>query len=201
MAKEEPNIQQKQAEIIARQLSNPRINDRDKELIRNTFASRHDLILAIRNVFFNQASKDEKKMVKDSFQSEETRRIVRKVILPEMMGNDPLKQSIDLWQTIDVEIEKMPFDENNIKRILRARKSLIEMLNQSLELLHEPDGQTVDLNLDNKEVDSITYEYIKARNTFISHVEQMLIILITISATTPETPEEALMRMKKNSTK
>jgi len=189
----EKNIQQMQIEAIAKQLSSPRINDADKAVIRNTFFNRQDLIIAVRNLFFGQATMHEMEEVKAAFESPETRRVLRKVILPTMQPDDPLKQSIDLWQTVKID----DVEDNRVYQLVEARAALIEMLEQSLQLLDNGGvGEPVDLSVDPKTADFVR---LMARNSFISHVETQLVMIVTMAMTTPETPEEAMLRMKKDS--
>lgn len=194
---EKPTIQQKQAEIIAKQLSNPRINEQDKGVIRNTFYDRYDLVLAIRNVMFNQASAADKSLVKAAFTNPEVARVVRKTLLPVMLPDDPLKQSFDLWQSVEID----GLDDDRIAALVQARKWLIDALDRALLALEDPSREAVDLDLDNKALDVIDYAMLKYRNVFISHVENQLVMIVTMAASTPQTPEEALERMKKDSNK
>lgn len=67
-----------------------------------------------------------------------------------------------------------------------------------------PLGQNIDLWMTVK-IDSMSPEEaiinIKARNALIQHLDQVLMSIKTLAETADETPEEAVERMKKDSTK
>ncbi|MFP5260986.1 MAG: hypothetical protein ACLGJB_03670 [Blastocatellia bacterium] len=67
-----------------------------------------------------------------------------------------------------------------------------------------PLGQNIDLWMTVK-VDDLEPEQaivnLKARNTLITHIEQQLMVLRTLAESGDETPERALEKMKKNSSK
>ena len=67
-----------------------------------------------------------------------------------------------------------------------------------------PIGQNIDLWMTVK-VDDMTPEQavinLKARNSLISHLDQVLNSIKTLAETANETPEEAIERLRKNSTK
>ena len=171
-----------------------RISDAEFELLKSTFAENGNLLLLIRNLFFGFVmSEEENKTIKQVFASTALRKLMRKQFLPELQADIPIGQCIDLWMTVDIK-DKTP---EEMKEIVSTRKILIEMIEQSLDLLEDPTDDKVDLS----EWQDKTYNDLVARNMFISHVDQQLKVIETLSGVKTETVEETKNRLLKNSTK
>jgi hypothetical protein len=176
-----------------------RITDNDFELLKSTFANRDELLKAVRNVFFDIATEDEKKMVSDTFSSNEVlRKLMRKQFLPEIQGELPIGQAVDLWMTVDLKDKTL----DNAFTIITSRNKLIPMIEQALNILENPQAPTVNLNVDLKNVrwaDRPDIDLI-ARNQFISHIDQQLTAIRILAGQPNETVEETKKRLTQDST-
>jgi len=197
MPEQEKSIQQQQIENIAQVISTPRINEDDKVALRSMFAGRLELVTALRNVFFGNATDQERYMVAEATSSDEAKRVLKKIILPEIASDDPFKQSIDLWQTVAIKDET----DERVPLVIEARRLLIDMLRQALKILDDSKAKAPDIDIDSKPLEKITYVTLTARNTFISHVENQMVAIWTMANSTPESPDERNKRFKKNSNK
>ena len=171
-----------------------RISDREKELLRGIFQDNEDLLLAVRNLFFGfDLNEVEKEVIKNSFKTEESRKLMRKLLLPELQRDIPVGQSVDLWMTIDIQGK----EAEQIRQITAARASLIQSMDAALRLLEDVNAKPVDLEVNE---DTTDWQLI-ARNTFIQHVELQLQVIRTLANQEELTPEEAAEMLHKNSNK
>lgn len=189
---------EKQIENIIRATNSPRINEKDKGVIRNSFANREHLLVSVRNLFFGQADTEEKKVLKELFNSDEVKRVIRKVLQPTLLPDDPFKQSIDLWQIIDF---SATLDDESIQREIDSQTNLIEMIEWSLGLMDDVNEKPVNLNVTKWKPAERTYAKIKSRNQFISHLETHFVSMVAIASSEPEDPEKAAIRRKQDSSK
>lgn len=183
-----PQNQPKQSGSPERQQA--RVTERDREILKSLFYKNEDLLLTVRNLFFGfPLTEEEKTSIESSFKTEESRKLMRKIFLPELEKDIPVGQSIDLWMTVQLEGK----DEQEIERTLDNRAHLITMLETALKLLVDTSGDKVDLTqLGDKLI---------ARNTFINHVEMQLQVIRTLSNQEELTAEEAAERFLKDSAK
>lgn len=176
-----------------------RISDVEFELLKSTFAEREELLKTIRNLFFGlPLTEDEKRQIREVFSSEALRKLMRKQFLPELQNDLPIGQAIDLWMTIDLKDK----DDDERMRIIESRRILIEMIEKSLKLLENPEGELVDLTAWERipRLEWFTSNLI-ARNTFISHTDQQLAVIRTLSGQKLETVEETKKRLLQDSSK
>ena len=169
----------------------PRITQRERELLHSIFYDREDLLLLIRNLFFGfELEPHEQTSVREIFATPEIRTLMRRLFLPELERANPIGQSIDLWMTLEIKDK----DAEYLTPWLEARELLIEKLEAALKLLVNPEGPKVDLT------PSKNLAKLIARNTFTTHIEQML-INIRLLAQKDESEEQLKERLKKNSSK
>ncbi|MFA6314975.1 MAG: hypothetical protein WC648_01215 [Candidatus Paceibacterota bacterium] len=183
-----------------RKVQSMRISDAEFELLKSTFSEREELLKTIRNLFFGlPITDDEKKQIRETFSGEALRKLMRKQFLPELQNDLPIGQAIDLWMTIDLK-DKAP---EQARYIVIARKLLIEMVEQSLKLLENPDLVPVDLTewQIKEEAPDLVGTSLIARNTFISHTDQQLAVIRTLAGQKLETVEETKKRLLQDSSK
>lgn len=169
-----------------------RLNKGEEALLRLVFKDREDLLLLMRNLFFGfELTVQEKEVIKNTFKEEGIRKIVRKIILPELQADIPIGQNIDLWMTVQID-GKLP---EEIATIFESREKLIGILDESLKLLENPDYKKMRLQFDTMPslVDLV------ARNSFITHIEFQLGVIRTLANQKEESPEEKVKRVKKDS--
>ena len=175
-----------------------RPTDQQLELFKNTFSDNQESLKTIRKAFLELPLTDNEKdsltyLFKDN---EPLQKAIRLMFLPELDGDMPLGQNMDLYMT--VEIENLPPDFVHL--VLKARAQLIELLEQGLANLLTPvesDKFTYRLTGD-AEADFI---WLKARNTFITHIDQSLLQIKFLSGKKSETVEETKTRLAKDSGK
>lgn len=169
-----------------------RISDTELEMLKSTFSDRDELLKTIRNLFLGLSLIDEeKKEIKRTFSSESLRKLMRKQFLPEIQGDLPIGQCIDLWMTIDLKDK----DEGQILQIIESRKKLVSMIEIALKLLEDIDGEVVKVH------EWVSTTGLIARNQFISHIDQQLMVIKTLAGVKSETVEETKKRLLQNSSK
>jgi hypothetical protein len=94
-----------------------------------------------------------------------------------------------------------------IKNTFKGNEELLKLMRKVFLPEIDPDaplGQTIDLWMTVALTDKTpqdAYVHLLARNSLISHLDQQLLHLKFLSEMDDETPEEALARLTKNSTK
>lgn len=174
-----------------------RYDDRELNLIRNTFKDRDELLKAIRKIMLGcDISETELIMVRDSY-TKEVAELFTKMCLPTVVGNEPIGQTIDLWMTIDVKDRSPEMADINI----RARGELLKMIAKGLKQLEQ--NKPFKNAMSFKVSDDAKQEVIDlmVRNTYISHVEQRLLELKSLASIPEETEEERQERIVKNSSR
>lgn len=179
-----------------------RLSEAELGLIKTTFADNEDLLKAIRKVFW-QAPLDviDSQLIEGIRKNKSVLKVLRKLILPELEGNAPIHQVIDLWMTLEIK-GKTP---EMVAIDAKARALLIEYLDQQLK---EIEGNKVDgrilfsslVDIKNRPAEAV-YVDLVARNTLLSHIEQQINQLLVLAGTKEETVEETKERLLKNSAK
>lgn len=179
-----------------------RYTDKELQLIKSTFAENDELLKIIRKVML-QIPLDSVDLSRlELVKKPEVLAVLRKTFLPTIDPDAPLNQVIDLWMTIQI-ADKTP---DEALPHFKARKKLIEYLDQQLRFLEEDRDITIKfselINLDRlkKETPDV-YSNIVARNTIISHTEMQLGMLKILGGLKDETLEETQERLRKDSTK
>lgn len=175
-----------------------RPTDTQLELFKATFATNLEFLKTIRKVFLQlpleQNEKDSLQyLLKDNTDLLEA---LRMMFLPELDGDMPLGQNMDLWMTLDIS-NRLPEDAH---LHLKSRKLLIDMLEAGLSELTDPqESDKYQFKLtDDSEEDFIN---VIARNTFVSHIDQVLNQIKFLAGKKSETVEETKTRLAKDSTK
>lgn len=184
-------LEKKIADVLSRQ----RITLEDKRIFKGLFTDNYELLQVVRNLFFGfELTAEQKEQIKDKFRSEESRKVMRKLFLPEISPNDPIGHSGDFWKTSEFMSvkEKEWFDSHR-----DAKLQIIDKLELALALLVDPDGNkpTIQVSSDDSLEDMV------ARNNFIGHVEQMLIYIYGYTGEEELTPDALADRLRKNSNK
>jgi len=168
-----------------------RISDKEKALLRATFSGQDELLVLTRNALFGYKLLDhEKKLLKDLYRTEGLVALMRKILLPELDRDNPIGQSIDLFLTVDV----VGKDEYQQKQAIEARKIMVELLESGLARLADVETTGPELHF------KFTPTGLIARNTYITHVEMQLRVIM-ILAKSNEEPEAIMKRLAKNSAK
>lgn len=180
-----------------------RYGDSELELIRSTFTDNWELLKTIRKVFL-QFPLDalELALLQNIRSSTEVLGLLRKTFLPTIDPDAPIHQLVDLWMTIDV---RGKTDEDLVKDV-RARKNLIDYINQQLEFIETGKEGTITFAGFSK-IDypakqyGMVYSNLITRNSLIQHVETMLQQLEVLAGNPGESVEEIKERLAKDSAK
>lgn len=182
-----------------------RFNDNELLVIKNTFADNEDLLKLIRKIVLQiPLTAFEKTIWVNTFTGESKSgliQVIRKCFLPELEGDAPLNQVIDLWMTVPIgdKLVEMAIPH------LQARNIVINYMEQQMKVL-AGDKEPVEIifnDLINMSAisDKELYARVIARNTIIQHTEQQLVQLQLLAGQKSETPEQTIERLSKNSNK
>lgn len=179
-----------------------RFTDSELAIIKNTFAEQEDVLKAIRKVILQlELSAKEVKIIEKIRKNENVTKVLRKTFLPNIDGDAPIHQVIDLWMTLEIKGK----DVDVVYCDALAREKLIAYLEQQLGVI---DGTTVlseikfaDLHQIGDKESLDVYVDLTVRNTVLAHTEIQLQQLSVLAGTKEETPEQTKERLFKNSTK
>jgi DNA replicative helicase MCM subunit Mcm2 (Cdc46/Mcm family) len=175
-----------------------RLSEKEIDLIRNAFKDNEKLLKTIRKSMWQmELTEDEKRELTELVKGDEMKKVLRKIFLPELYGDEPILQVIDLWLGLEFKQYTPEEAHNHIK----ARDSVIKYIDQQLnELLHDMTGE---MRLRVELSDNCVADYINllARNTILMHIEQCLMQLKVLANTVNETPEEMMKRIGQDSSK
>jgi len=176
------------------------VNEKEIDLIKRTFQDNEQLLKSIRALFFGLGvTEEEKALIKETFSSDELKTIMWKRFYPQLDNKTPIGQVQDIW----LGAEQMVFGQNPnvIDQAVKYKDLSLKYTKQSLELLENPDGQSVNINYDpNRILNDPLQIQLLARNQFIRHIEQQLLFLWVIASQKESTPKEIKEKMTKNST-
>ena len=184
-----------------------RYSDEEMQVIK-VFSENDELAKAIRKLMLQMPLSALDLSVLQVCKSKELMAVVKKTFLPTLDGNAPIHQVVDLWITLKIDDKHPDYAIHHIK----SREILINYLDQQLKFLEDIEnieknykkGGKIQLSemvnfKDKSPVDA--YVELFARNTLVSHVEQMLNQLLVLAGKKEETVEETQERLAKNSTK
>jgi len=178
-----------------------RYNDSELQIIKGIFAENDTLLKAIRKTMLQLELDALELAALTEFRKAQSFAVIKKALLPEIDGNEPLSQLVDLYMTIKV-IDKHP-DEAFFH--IKARDNLIKYIRQQLEVLNgnneNPKIKFEDMTrVEGKNGNELFIDLI-TRNTLIEHTEMQLQILKLLAGKKDETLEQTRERLSKNSSK
>jgi hypothetical protein len=157
-------------------MENRPIPEKEKELIRRSFGGDDTVLKAVRALFFNlPVTEADRAAIKSTFGGEMLA-ITRKRFLPSLDKETPIGQVQDVW----LGAEQMVFAQSpqTIEQAIQYKAQAIEMTKVALALLENPDGPKVDIEFAaSKYLNDPLGINLLARNQFIRHVEQQLLML------------------------
>lgn len=185
-----------------------RFTNEELQIIKQIFAeSENDKMLKILRKAFLQLPIDAAEMaiIEVTFRKQpETIATIRKMFLPELDGNAPILQCGNAWSFFSPRIED--FDLGRAELQIKARKNVIDYLEQQIDFLGEGKNQNVlftdfiDYGRKRDDPDT-TYIGLIAHNFIINYVEQRLNDIKILAGRKDETPEETIQRLQQNSNK
>jgi hypothetical protein len=178
-----------------------RFSGKELQMLKDTFAEKEELLYSLRKFFLQIPMPEQEEVFMRKALSGEVLPLLRKIFLPELDGNLPLHQEIDLWMTVKLDDKDPDLAEPHIM----ARMKVIEYMDEQLKDL-EGRKKVVIYSLKgflpraDKTADQL-YTYLLARNTIIMHTEQQLSQIKLLAGNKEESPEDTLKRLKQNSNK
>lgn len=175
-------------------------NNKEIDLIKSTFAENDVLLIAVRKLFFGQdISEDEKKMIKASFASEEVVNALRRKVYGLNSFETPIGQLSDFW--LGVESQIFGASRDTVYQAIMSKQIVLEMFTKAFNLLTNPDGEKVSVEITPMiEADQLGVKLI-ARNLYMKAVETGLLGVKTIAGMKTESTEDAVKRLSKDSAK
>ncbi len=167
--------------------------------------SSEGLLKSIRSLLIGlEVSEDEKKQIQSVFSNKILIDIIRRRVAQRVTDDAPLGSMSDYWMQ---STDKLLGTSGDL--ILQTLKvgALLNRHYKSMEaLLADPFQKPINFGVDWDNTDSVinhsdTACHIIARNLFIRSTDFVLALILNITKEPEETPEQALERVKKNSTK
>lgn len=153
-----------------------RFSPSELDLLKSFFKQENDDNLMVLRAYF--LSKGE---LTEELKSSDIQNVLKKLFYPQISLTCPVGQQIDLYMTIPLDNVS---EEDRIIN-LEIRQRLIGFLK------HKFDEEGVEFNLDKLELDTIS---VRARNTYIGHIENQLIQIKTLA----NMPEQKVVSANKS---
>lgn len=177
-----------------------RFSDDEINLIKATFKDNTALLKMLRKFILQLPFSEKDEVILRQQIKGDTLKVVKKCFLPEIEGDAPIMQTVDLWLTLN-------FGEKNPDLALlhiRARGILITYLRKifdDLEGKGKGEQSFSELTAFESGEPEAIYINLMARNTIAMHVEQQLNQLNVLANEEKPTLEELGKKIKQNSTK
>lgn len=182
--------------------NNPRINLNDEEVkvLQSIFKGNDALLQAIRAVMLGLTPTDEEnKLVASTFANPRLQGIFRKRFLPGIDKTAPIGQVSDTW----LGVETMVFGQHPdaIRQALEYKREAIIMTDHALERLVNPNlastttGLVLQYDPAMYPTDSLGIKLL-ARNQFIRHIEQQLLMIKLIAEQSTATDDSGKKKAK-----
>jgi len=177
-----------------------RFSDDEISLIKGTFKDNLDLLKAIRKSVLQMELTEKEDVALRTMLKKDVMKVVKKCFLPEIDGDAPIMQTVDLWATLNFSTLNPDLALLHIK----SRKRLIEYIGQRMQSLEGIISENI---ISFKEMSSLKgtpediYIDLFARNTIVMHTEQQINQLNVLANEKEETEEDIKERLKKDSSK
>lgn len=182
-----------------------RVSDDMINAFKSVFAENFELVIAIRKSLLQLTLTDfDKSLIANNLHSNDNLyRIVSDVFNPQLRGDEPLNQVVDLWATIDTKNENSEF----VGLQISSRATVIKYIQEQLDILFNKSSvQTIVLSsllpTENKDssIEDI-HAKLYARNEILKHIETQLTQLYLLAGMKGETIEQTQKRLMSNSAK
>lgn len=175
-------------------------NEKDIALLKSAFCENDELLVAVRLLFFGLDITDEqKKMITSTFSSQEMREVFMKKVYGIGNYNTPIGQVSDFWMGIEQQI--FGASRDTIYQAVQSKALVLDMFQKCFVLLENPDAEKVSIEFNpNSSIDELQVKLI-ARNLFMKAIETALLTIKMIAGMKDESPEQAIERLSKDSTK
>lgn len=174
-----------------------RYSDDELQVMKNIFAEDDTALKIIRKVIYQIPLTDTENATRETlFTQPEIMRIVRKCLLPEIDGNAPMLQVVDLWSTVNVR----EYNPSQAYFYIQAKELVIKYLNQQLNILER--GGVGEIRFDSfirgtSGDPEDKYIALLARQEILQHTEVHLAEMLGLAGEKNETPEQTKQRLEK----
>lgn len=167
---------------------NAPVSDKERELLKSVFKDNEYLLKIIRSLFFGyDVTQKEKDLIVKTFKNADLKEYFRKKIYPLMSNETPIGQISDFW--LGVEEQVLGQSRDTIYQIHASKSEVKRMLEKSIALLTNPDGEKINLEVSSIEADPLQVKML-ARNLYIKTMETGLnFIQLTANYEEPSSTE------------
>ena len=164
-----------------------------------------DILLSVRSLLLgHEVSDEQKKVIQAAFSNPQLLTIVRRRIIQRETDNVPLGSMSDLWLQANDRLHGGSVD--TITQTIKVGAKLNKLYKQMEAILQNPFQDQINFGIDFEHIDdSINYAEtacdLIARNMFVRSVDFVMAIIKNLIGTKEESADEAVERVKKNSTK
>lgn len=180
-----------------------RFTKAELSLIRNTFGENEPLLYAVRKFLFGFEMTEGEQRLIDTHVKGAVYEVIKKTFMPELDPNAPLFQMVDMVNGLSIDFKER--GEEQAHNFIAAKAVEMAYISQQINLLGGSklsDGELITLKELANLSDESAYVNIIARNYLLSYIDSYTNELKFLSQMKEgETHEEALERIKKNSTK
>jgi len=164
-----------------------------------------DILLTVRSLLLGQEVSDEqKKVIQAAFSNSELLMMVRRRIIQRETDVVPLGSMSDMWLQANDRLHGGSPDM--IAQTIKVGAKLNKLYKQMESILQNPFQEQINFGIDFDRIDeSINFAEtacnLIARNMFVRSVDFVMSLIKNLIGTPEETTEQAVERVKKNSTK
>lgn len=177
------------------------------KLFKEYFSGQEGLLKSIRSLLIGlDVSDADKERIKSIFAKKEVRDIVRRRIYQLDTDDVPLGAMNDLWMGLDSKIQGASPDA--VIQAIIVRKNLVDLFTNIDSYLQDPFQPKIDLKITQEAIEVANADKVMeiacdiiARNMYIKAVDMVLAIIHNLTQNKEETPDEAVKRIKKDSTR
>jgi len=177
----------------------PRLEDKDADLIRRTYKDNEQLLKLTRALFLGmETSPEEKALLKETYASEELRNLFRRRFIPYLDRNAPIGQLSDVWLGVESMVFGQPKEVGF--QAVQYKHVAIQMTEMALNLLADPyaPAPNVAFNPSSYPNDELNINLL-ARNMYLRHVEMQLRFLWVVAQQKVTTEKEKKAAIHKDS--
>lgn len=177
------------------------IEKEELDIIRSSFQNNEETLKIVRALFLGlPVSKDEKQIIRDAFSNTELLKIMNRRFCPSLDRNASIGKIQDVRLGMESQINGGSRDA--IKQAIGYKDMGIKMIQQSLKLLSDPDGEQVSIEYAEVSCDEDPLQIgLLARNQYIRLVESQLNFLWQLTNMKIVSPIQQKNIQKKNSSK
>lgn len=175
-------------------------NDSEIGFLKSIFSDNDELMITVRKLFFGIDITDaEKELIKQTFNTAESREVFRKKVYGLDNYDTPVGQLSDFWMGIEQQI--FGASRDTIYQAVESKKLVLEMFEKAFKLLENPDGEKVDISKFSNILHDELQVGLIARCLYMKAIETSLATIKIIAGAKDETVEEATKRLVKDSAK